>query len=183
MVLLFTVRTPCGPNALRFTGKRMSIACSSDSTQDFLRRLAALFQSIRWNRIRVRLSWIRAMFGCNAKSLPLLREMSARRHEFRARLNFARTPEPALKRWSESRKELSAAAELFLWGRDMRQMENPISRRYKLLPVTTNINAGADHKFHGSRLRHEGAAPACLHGPGPNSPRCESRLTTSACSV
>jgi hypothetical protein len=49
----------------------MSIACSSDSTQDFLRRLAALFQSIRWNRIRVRLSWIRAMFGCNAKSLPL----------------------------------------------------------------------------------------------------------------
>jgi hypothetical protein len=47
---------------------------------------------------------------------PASGNISARRHEFRARLNFARTPEPALKRWSESRKELSAAAELLLVG-------------------------------------------------------------------
>jgi hypothetical protein len=49
--LLFTVPR-AGPNALRFTGKRISRACSSDRRGDSLRRVAARSRRFQWNRMR-----------------------------------------------------------------------------------------------------------------------------------
>jgi hypothetical protein len=74
--LLFTVPV-LDPMLLRFMGKRISLARSSDRTEDFLRRVAARSRRFRWNQIRGGSLKI-TLFG-SAKSVPPSQPTSGKR--------------------------------------------------------------------------------------------------------
>src|SRR5262249_2936536 len=70
MIPLVKVRTPCGPNALRFIGKRISLAYSSDMRRDLRRRVAACESRFRWNRIARALRKLRCSAVRNPCAMP-----------------------------------------------------------------------------------------------------------------